>query len=67
MTTNHEELMRRLEGLLDVPEDVMAAIIDEVLNVAAANNVTVEQISKIGYQDFAALAYPGPAREQSCQ
>jgi hypothetical protein len=56
--TNHEELMRRTKDLLDAPEDVVAAILDELAIVAAASGLTLDAVYHIGYQDFAGREFP---------
>lgn len=56
--TNHEALMSRLAGVCDLPEDVLAALLNELDAIAARNEMNLKEVQEFGYQDFAGWPYP---------
>ena len=52
MATVHNELMRRLEDVVDLTPDQIGALLTELDAIAFLGGMNLKDVQEIGYQDF---------------
>lgn len=60
MVTVHDELMRRMDGLVDLPPDVIAVLLTELDIIALQQGMNLKDVQEEGYQDFACREIDAP-------